>query len=113
MSSDASSTGLRYNTGKARMDLLPWDVLVALAHHYRVGAEKYAARNWELGMKWNEGAAASLQRHLAAWSMGEDIDPENGQHHDVAIAWNALALVAYRLRNIGVDDRPKPSKENV
>lgn len=104
---DDSSIGLRYNTGKARMDLLPWDALVELAHHYRVGAEKYTDRNWEKGMQWNKGCAASLARHLAAWSKGEDIDPENGQHHDVAIAWNALALVAYRLRKVGEDDRPK------
>lgn len=99
-------TGLRYNQNKARMDLLPWDALVEVAHHYRVGAAKYAERNWEKGMKWDEGCAASLARHLAAWSQGEDIDPENGQHHDVAMAWNALALVAYRLRGIGEDDRP-------
>jgi hypothetical protein len=46
-------------------------------------------------------------RHLAAWQQGEDIDPENGQHHDVAILWNAIALVAFRLRGSGVDDRPK------
>lgn len=102
----ADEGGLRYNKDKARMDLLPWDALVEVAHHYRIGAEKYAERNWEKGMKWDEGCAASLARHLAAWSQGEDVDPENGQHHDVAIAWNALALVAYRLRGVGEDDRP-------
>lgn len=99
--------GDRYNTTKPRMDLLPWDVLLELADHYRVGAAKYADRNWEKGLKWNEGTAASLARHLAAWSTGEDIDPENGQFHDLAILWNACALVAYRLRNVGIDDRPK------
>lgn len=99
-------TGLRYNKDKAPMDLLPWDVLIELAHHYRVGCDKYPARNWEEGLPWNSGIAASLTRHLAAWSQGEDIDPENGQHHDVAILWNAAALVAYRLREVGVDDRP-------
>lgn len=96
----------RFNSKKPRMDLLPWDVLLELANHYRVGTEKYGARNWEKGLNWNEGTAASLARHLAAWSNGENIDPENGQHHDLAILWNACSLVAYRLRNIGVDDRP-------
>ena len=96
----------RYNDHKARMDLLPWDVLVELAHHYRVGAAKYAERNWEKGLPWNSGTMASLLRHVAAWSRGEDIDPENGQYHDLAILWNAAALVAYRLREIGEDDRP-------
>ena len=110
MSLDELSTGLRLNTGKPRTDLLPWDALLALADHYGVGAKKYAERNWEKGMLWNKDCASSLTRHLAAWSTGEDIDPENGQHHDVAIAWNAIALVTYRLRGIGEDDRPKITK---
>lgn len=95
----------RFNSGKARMDLLPWDVLLELAHHYRVGAAKYEERNWEKGLPWNSGTMSSLLRHVAAWSNGEDIDPENGQYHDVAILWNAAALVAYRLRGVGIDDR--------
>lgn len=105
------SGGLRYNEDKPRMDLLPWDALLELAHHFGIGAKKYAARNWEKGLPWNSGIAASLSRHLAAWSQGEDIDPENGQRHDVAILWNAIALVTYRLRGIGVDDRPKKNPQ--
>jgi hypothetical protein len=106
---------LRYNTAKPRMDLLPWDALVALAEHFTVSCSKYPARNWEKGLKWNEGCAASMARHLAAWSQGEDIDPENGQYHDVAMLWNAITLVAHRLRNLGEDDRPvfKASQEAV
>ena len=106
MSSDESTTGLRYNEGKVRMDLLPWDALEALAEHYTRGAAKYADRNWEKGMKWNKGCAGSLVRHLGKWSLGEDKDAE-GFYHDVAMAWNALALVTYRLREIGEDDRHK------
>jgi hypothetical protein len=98
--------GLRYNAEKPPMHLLPWDALMALAEHYGVGAKKYPERNWELGLKWNEGCAASLARHLAAWSSGEDVDPENGSYHDLAILWNAIALVTFRLRETGEDDRP-------
>jgi hypothetical protein len=115
-------SGKRYNKEKPRADLLPWDALIALADHYGKSAKKYPARNWELGLKWNEGCAASLARHLAAWSSGEDYEVElwEGEsgathelknYHDVAMAWNALALVAYRLRQIGEDDRPKLSKQ--
>lgn len=104
--------GFRFNTSKPRMDLLPWDALVEVANHYTKGAKKYPARNWEQGLKWNEGCAASLARHLAKWSSGEDYELENlksGEQiqvwHDEAMAWNALALIAYRLRGIGEDDR--------
>lgn len=99
-------SGLRYNKEKPPMHLLPWDSLEALALHYREGAKKYPERNWEKGLKWNEGCAASLARHLAKWSTGEDID-EEGNRHDVAMAWNALAILTYRLREIGEDDRPR------
>ena len=102
---NVSSKGKRYNQGKPAMHLIPMDALVALAEHYGRGAEKYAPRNWENGLKWNEECASSLLRHLAAWSQGEEKDVE-GFYHDVAILWNAMALVTYRLREIGFDDRP-------
>jgi len=98
--------GLRYNDGKPRFDLLPPEALKALAAHYGKGAEKYAARNWERGMDWCK-CFASLERHSWAWMGGEDIDPENGSHHMIAVAWNAIALFTYAMRNIGTDDRPK------
>ena len=98
--------GLRYNNGKPRFDLLPPEALQALAEHYGKGAEKYAARNWERGMDWCK-CFASLERHAWAWMGGEDIDPENGSHHMIAVAWNAMALFTYAMRNIGTDDRPK------
>jgi len=101
----------RYNKDKSRFDLVPMDALDALAKHYGIGAKKYPARNWEKGLLWNEGCMASLLRHVSSWSQGEDIDKENNQHHDVAIAWNAMALITHRLRNIGIDDRAKTKKK--
>ena len=96
------------------MDLIPWDAILEVAKHYGDGAKKYPSRNWEKGLKWNEGCAASLLRHQAAWSRGEDSEEETLEdgtvvkyYHDVAMAWNALALIAFRLRNIGEDDRAK------
>lgn len=98
--------GLRYNDGKPRFDLMPPEALKALAEHYGRGAEKYAARNWERGMDWCK-CFASLERHAWAWMGGEDLDPENGSHHMIAVAWNAIALFTYAMRHIGTDDRPK------
>lgn len=88
------------------MHLLPWDALLELAKHYDAGRGKYPERGWEQGLKWSEGTAASLMRHLAKWQQGENIDPDNGMPHDLAIAWNALALITFRIRDIGEDDRP-------
>lgn len=107
----SNTLGSRYNNDKAPMHLLPWDAIEALAIHYGDGAKKYSERNWEKGLPWNADMASSLARHLKSWSMGEDkeYDPKLGKetYHDVAILWNAACLVAYRLRGIGSDDRPK------
>lgn len=96
---------LRYDTNKLRYDLIPQDALAEYVKVLTLGAAKYADRNWEKGMSWSR-CFASLQRHSAAWMQGEDCDPELGTDHMAHVAWNALALVAYRLRQIGKDDRP-------
>lgn len=105
MSGEEPKEGLRYNSGKAPIHLIPPEAILALAEHYGKGAAKYAARNWELGMSW-ETVYDCLMRHALAWQRGEDIDPENGSHHMVAVMWNAVALYIYHLRKIGTDDRP-------
>jgi dATP/dGTP diphosphohydrolase len=108
---NADNKGLRFNEGKPRYDLLPYDAIDALADHYRKGSEKYAERNWERGMDWSK-CFSSLMRHASAFAQGEDYDPENGSLHATAMAWNALALLAYQLRNIGNDDRPNSQARN-
>lgn len=108
--------GLRYDGGKARYDLIPPEAIEALAHHYRLGAEKYTLRdeagnitqlgdrNWERGMKWGK-CFGSMLRHCWAYWRGETNDPETGTHHMIAVAWNAFALFTYDVRSIGEDDR--------
>lgn len=99
--------GLRYDTGKARYDLIPPEALEELAQHYRRGAEKYEPRNWEKGMAWGKCFAA-MMRHAWAFWRGETNDPETGTHHMISVAWNALAIFTYHTRGVGDDDRQKP-----
>ena len=110
---DAEPTeGLRFNDGKPRFDLLPPEAIIALADHFRKGSEKYAERNWEKSGPWCSKTFASMERHAWAWMNGEDYDQENGSHHMIAVAWNALALYTYHMRGVGVDDRPKIPKHD-
>ncbi len=98
--------GRKDDTGKPRMDLLPPELLWAVACVLTVGAKKYSDRNWEKGMSWGRIFGA-LQRHLWAWWHGEKKDPETGFSH----LWHAgcciAFLIAYEERNIGEDDRNK------
>ena len=104
--SPTSNSGLRYDSGKPRFDLVPPEAMIELAAHYERGARKYADRNWERGMDWGK-CFASMQRHSWAWAQGEDLDNETGTHHMIAVAWNAIALYTYAMRKIGNDDRVK------
>ena len=108
--------GRKDDAGKPRMDLIPPEVMFALATVLGFGAVKYADRNWEKGMSWGRVFGA-LMRHLWAWWGGQgpttksfafgDLDAETGFSH----LWHALCciafLVAYEERGAGEDDRLK------
>ena len=91
---------------KNRLDLLPFDALEAVGEVYTFGAGKYDDRNWEKGLTWGRVLGA-IMRHLFAWARGEDYDQESGLLHTTHATWGCLTLVAYQLRKVGEDDRPK------
>lgn len=97
--------GVKFDAGKARYDLIPGDSLHELAKLYTMGAKKYGDRNWEKGMHWSRIFGA-MMRHSWAWFRGERFDPVDGQPHLASVAWCALALLAYEMREVGTDDRP-------
>ena len=98
-------TGLRYNEGKLRYDLIHPKALKELVSVLTRGASKYAERNWENGMKWSN-VIASLKRHLAAIEAGEDYDQETGALHADHLQCNAHFLSAYYSIFPQGDDRP-------
>lgn len=100
------SEGKKYDSDKARMDLVPPEAVWAMAEVLTFGAAKYGERNWELGMAWSRPYAALL-RHLLAWWSGEDRDPESGMPHLWHVMCCAAFLTAYEGRGAGTDDRPK------
>jgi len=96
-------TGGQKGSKLARFSLIPKDFLLALAEHYGKGAAKYADRNWERGYKWSLTVDA-LERHYAAWLLGEDDDPETGSSHLIAMAWHVVALWWFHRHGRGMDD---------
>jgi len=95
--------GLRYDSGKTRVDLIPPEWLWALGSVLGKGAIKYEARNWERGMPWSK-VIGPLLRHVIKFIAGEKYDAETGCHHLAMAAWNCLALMSYDIRNIGTND---------
>jgi hypothetical protein len=92
-----SKEGVKYDTGKARYDLLPFDALEELTKIYTSGAIKYEDRNWEKGIKFSRIIAA-IFRHLTAWILGETNDKESNFHHLAHAAWGCLAIVTFQKR---------------
>lgn len=97
---------VKFDQDKVRIELFPGDVLHAISDILTFGAKKYADRNWELGMNWSRPFGA-LMRHMWKWFQGENLDAETGKSH----LWHAgcciVFLIAYEMRGIGTDDRPK------
>lgn len=100
-----ATEGLRFNEGKTRHDLVPTFAQEQYAKVLTKGAEKYAERNWEQGMKWSK-VLASLERHLNAIKRGEDFDPETGLYHSAHVMCNAAFLTEYYKIYPQGDDRP-------
>lgn len=98
--------GRKDDAGKTRFDLVPPDVEEALAKVLTKGAAKYGARNWEQGFAWGRAYAAA-RRHLRAFWAGEDVDTDSGDLHLAHALCSIAFLLAFQMRKIGTDDRPR------
>lgn len=106
--------GVKYDTGKSRIELIAPELPFALGEVLAVGAQKYEERNWEKGMKWSRCFGACM-RHLWAWWAGKglttksflfgELDDETGFSHLWHAACCIMFLIAYEERKIGEDDR--------
>lgn len=105
-------TGAEKGSKLARFDLVPMGPLTDLAEHFGRGAQKYAERNWERGYKWSLSFAA-MMRHATQFWNGEDIDPETGTPHIIAVAWHAMVLREFMDTNRERDDRPHTYAEGL
>jgi hypothetical protein len=72
--------GLKFDTGKIRVDLLPVRALLSVAEVMTFGAQKYGANNWQNVTPRARYYGAAL-RHLWARALGERLDPESGLPH--------------------------------
>jgi hypothetical protein len=96
--SEESKEGVKFDQGKLRYDLLPPDVLEALAQILTDGAVKYSDNGW---LEVPDGIARysdAMGRHLLKEAQGEKVDP-SGALHAAHVAWNALARLEIMLRD--------------
>jgi hypothetical protein len=100
------ATGLRYNEGKSRVDLLDPAWLEDVGMVLEFGARKYAQNNWRGGIPIS-GIVSSLLRHTFALMRGEEMDKESGLRHTAHLSCNAMFLHWMLLNRPDLDDRYK------
>ena len=94
ISKDLSKEGAKYDNGKLRFDLLPVEAIEDIVAVFTYGANKYADRNWEKGIKYGRVFGA-IMRHLWSFWRGEDADPESKHPHLAHAACGFLFLLKY------------------
>jgi hypothetical protein len=77
-------------TEKPRPDLISPFAEERLGEWLRLGAKKYAERNWEMGMPISR-CVASLMRHVMKFRQGL-----TDEDHLAAIMFNAMAIIHYQ-----------------
>ena len=103
----AKSGAQREALGVPYMRQLPLEGLAAGAAALEYGAMKYADRNWERGLPWQQ-MIDSLKRHIDDFERRNDYDDGpsgSGLHHVCMIMAGALMLSSSVIRGIGEDDR--------
>ena len=81
-------SGMKFDGDKLRWDLLPIDAIQEAVKRYTHGVEKYAPDNWQRVDDPVNRYYGALQRHLAAWRMGE----KNGSGLPIVITFKCSSL---------------------
>lgn len=102
---NATTEGRKDDGDKVRVDLLSPVSVLATAGVLSYGAKKYGERNWEKGIHHSRLYAAAL-RHLMAYWLGEDVDPETGLRHIDHAACCVHFLQHLTMLRKDLDDRP-------
>lgn len=91
---------------KLPVHLFPQTAIVAGSMAFLEGAAKYGKYNYRIAGVRASIYIDALERHLFAWTNGEDIDPESGLPH----LWKMLACIAVLIDaeacGMLTDDRP-------
>jgi hypothetical protein len=91
-SQTATTGGRKFDGGKLRYGLTPPLAFAEMVKVLTFGAEKYEPDNWKHVPESKTRYFDALERHIWAWKMGEQIDPESDIHH-LAHAMCCLAFL--------------------
>ena len=97
-------TGLKFDSEKPRMDLLPPKAIFEVAKVLGFGAEKYGPENWRLLDNLQGRYTAGALRHIFAHMNGEELDPESGTSHLAHALCCLLFKLEVELENAQIEE---------
>ena len=90
-------TGLKFDQGKPRWDLVPYEALSSVVDVLTHGSKKYGDHNWRLVENWEDRYFAAAMRHLVAYQTGDVFDDETHLPHLAHAACCILFLLAKEI----------------
>jgi hypothetical protein len=97
----------RFNAGKLPLHLVDTILAEKVAEILRFGIQKgYEPDNWRKGGSWRE-TIGSLERHVADFKKGIDLDHESKLENLAHAACNIMFLLYFFEHGLGTDDRIK------
>lgn len=117
-----SGGGKKDLQGKLPYHLITAEMTDAIATGLQCGQRKgYEPRNWEKGLPFLEGHIGAIERHIAAFKKGEDLnseidkhgDPFTLNHTDNIVTHAAMLATQVRRNRVDLDDRPKLTKSKL
>ena len=102
-----TSEGIKYDSEKPKMNLLPPKAIVEISKVLTFGAAKYDAENWrKLDDLQNRYTAGAL-RHIFAHMDGEELDPETNLSHLAHAMCCLLFKLEIELEERAEKERPR------
>ena len=99
-----TSDGIKYDSEKPKMNLLPPKAIVEISKVLTFGAAKYDAENWrKLDDLQNRYTAGAL-RHIFAHMDGEELDPETNLSHLAHAMCCLLFKLEIELENAKIEE---------
>lgn len=86
--------GVKYDAGKPRWSLLPWDVMDWVVRVLTVGAVKYSDDNWKKVPNAKDRYESALMRHIRNHKKGIWLDEGEGGTNCPSLA-NALVCLIF------------------
>ena len=96
--------GIKFDSEKPPMDLIPYDALVEIAKVLAAGEKKYGTANWQNGIEMRRLISAAL-RHIGQFNSGEDLDEETETIHLANAATNLMFAIWMFKNRKDLDNR--------